>query len=191
MMPTEAYDGCPIWQACRATSAATTLFDPVTIGPLNQTFADGAIAYNNPVRLVYREAQQLWPNRMNDALLVTIGTGAAPGPSLEGNLWKMIETMKKIVTETEKTNNDFFHDHSDMLDADRLYRFNVLHRLSDIGLEEYKEIRKVAEATQSYLNDGELRSRYRRCLTELQMILEGEVYTVLEESLIMNSEDFS
>ncbi len=78
-----------------------------------------------------------------------------------------------------------------MLDADRLYRFNVLHRLSDIGLEEYKEIRKVAEATQSYLNDGELRSKYRRCLTELQMILEGEVYTVLEESLIMNSEDFS
>ncbi len=28
---------------------------------------------------------------MNDVLLVTIGAGAAPGPSLEGNLWKIIE----------------------------------------------------------------------------------------------------
>jgi hypothetical protein len=119
--------------------------------------------------------------------------GLVPPQALhwKGICGKLLRTMKKIVTETEKTNNDFFHDHSDMLDADRLYRFNVLHRLSDIGLEEYKEIRKVAEATQSYLNDGELRSKYRRCLTELQMILEGEVYTVLEESLIMNSEDFS
>ena len=192
MMPEEPYNGCYTWEACRATSAATTFFDPITIGPLKQTFADGAVAYNNPVRLVYREAQQVWPDRIKDALLITIGTGAAPGPEFEGNALEMIKVLKEIVTETDKTNNDFSHDHYEMLDADRLYRFNVLHRLAEIGLEEYKEISKVADATQAYLNDGELRAKYRKCLAQLQKTLEeGEASTVSEELELIYRDDFS
>jgi len=171
-MPDDSYGDCCTWEACRATSAATTFFDPITIGPLNQTFADGAVAYNNPVQLVYREAQHLWPEKIKDALLITIGTGSAPSPSFEGNAMKIVAAMKKIVTQTEKTNNDFAYDHSDMLDTDRLYRFNVLHGVAGVGLEEYKEISRVAEATRIYLSDAELRSKYRKCLTQLKMALE-------------------
>ena len=173
MMPEDSYSDCYTWEACRATSAATTFFDPITIGPMKQSFADGAVAYNNPVQHVYREAQQMWPDRMKDALLITIGTGAAPGPSFEGNAVKVVAAMKKIVTQTEKTNNDFAHDHSEMLDTGRLFRFNVLQGVADVRLEEYKEIPKITEATRVYLNDAELRSKYRKCVESMKNALEG------------------
>ncbi len=38
-----------IWQACRATSAATTFFDPIAIGPFDEEFVDDALGANNPV----------------------------------------------------------------------------------------------------------------------------------------------
>lgn len=53
------YETCTIWEACRATSATTSFFDPITIGPYDQKFADGAVKYNNPIQLVYREAEIL------------------------------------------------------------------------------------------------------------------------------------
>jgi predicted acylesterase/phospholipase RssA len=170
-MPEEPFEDCDTWEACRATSAATTFFDPITIGPMQQTFADGAVAYNNPVSLVYREAKYMWPAQLNDALMISIGTGAAPGPAFEGTAVNIIKAMRQIVTETEKTNNDFLHEHYDMLDTDCLYRFNVLHKLAEVSLEEYKETRKVADATRDYLNDAEMRHKYRKCLSQLRSSL--------------------
>ncbi len=38
-----------IWEACRATSAATSFFDPIEIGQFRETFVDGALGRNNPV----------------------------------------------------------------------------------------------------------------------------------------------
>ncbi|KAK0703246.1 hypothetical protein B0T26DRAFT_680951 [Lasiosphaeria miniovina] len=35
-------DSTTTWQACRATSAATTFFDPIAIGPFGEEFVDGA-----------------------------------------------------------------------------------------------------------------------------------------------------
>ncbi|KAH8661016.1 hypothetical protein BGZ61DRAFT_152848 [Ilyonectria robusta] len=43
------YDSTKIWRACRATSAATTFFDPIAIGPFQEQFVDGALGANNPV----------------------------------------------------------------------------------------------------------------------------------------------
>ena len=36
------YDHCKIWEAARATSAASTFFEPISIGPWGQGFVDGA-----------------------------------------------------------------------------------------------------------------------------------------------------
>jgi predicted acylesterase/phospholipase RssA len=164
------YQTCKIWEACRATSAATTFFDPITIGPDGQKFADGAIKNNNPVQIVYREAADLWPDQVNDAILISLGTGSAPGPSLEGNINKIIEALKQIATETEDTANDFFLDHLQMANAHRLFRFNVYHGLADVGLEEYKERAKIADATFAYLSVGETRQKLRYCVKELKEI---------------------
>ncbi|KAL9616188.1 MAG: hypothetical protein Q9160_008919 [Pyrenula sp. 1 TL-2023] len=161
------YDSCTIWEACRATSAATSFFDPIAIGPYDQKFADGAIMYNNPIQLVHREAETLWPDRAHDATLLSLGTGSAPSPALEGNIVKVAQALKDIVVQTESTADDFFSDHKRMADNGQLYRFGVCHGLGEIGLEEYKEKRRIADATHAYLTNGETRQRWRRCIQTL------------------------
>ncbi|KMU75740.1 hypothetical protein CIHG_10262 [Coccidioides immitis H538.4] len=37
------------WEACRATSAASSFFSPIAIGPYKEGFVDGATGANNPV----------------------------------------------------------------------------------------------------------------------------------------------
>jgi patatin-like phospholipase/acyl hydrolase len=46
-----------IWEAARATSAASTFFEPIEIGPHRQVFLDGGTGANNPVQLLVNEAK--------------------------------------------------------------------------------------------------------------------------------------
>jgi patatin-like phospholipase/acyl hydrolase len=48
---------CKIWEAARATSAASTFFEPIRIGSCNQTFVDGALGHNNPIDRVDDESR--------------------------------------------------------------------------------------------------------------------------------------
>ncbi|KAH8690367.1 acyl transferase/acyl hydrolase/lysophospholipase [Phaeosphaeriaceae sp. PMI808] len=45
-----------IWEAGRATSAASSFLDPITLGDFEETFVDGATGANNPVYEVWNEA---------------------------------------------------------------------------------------------------------------------------------------
>ncbi|KAJ1337373.1 cGAMP-activated phospholipase [Microdochium nivale] len=45
-----------VWQACRATSAATTFFDPIAIGIPPEEFVDGALGMNNPIFALWNQA---------------------------------------------------------------------------------------------------------------------------------------
>jgi predicted acylesterase/phospholipase RssA len=49
-----------IWEACRATSAATSFFDPIAVGRFGEEFVDGATGANNPVRELWDQAQLAW-----------------------------------------------------------------------------------------------------------------------------------
>lgn len=51
----DLYDICKIWEAARATSAASTFFDPIKIG--NQRYVDGALKHNNPIEKVDEESR--------------------------------------------------------------------------------------------------------------------------------------
>lgn len=46
----ELLDYAKIWEACRATSAASTFFDPIAVGQYEEVFLDGATGANNPVQ---------------------------------------------------------------------------------------------------------------------------------------------
>ncbi|KAK7397528.1 hypothetical protein QQX98_013107 [Neonectria punicea] len=63
------YDSTKIWQACRATSAATTSFDPIAIGPFQEQFVDGALGANNPVYTLWNQAQDIWADQLRGSLL--------------------------------------------------------------------------------------------------------------------------
>ena len=160
--------GVKIWEAARATSAASTFFDPIEIGDYGEMFADGALHHNNPIHLVYQEAKELWPE--DGYLLVSIGTGSAPGQSINEGLKSVIEQLAKIATETEETAKVFHRTHADMISMNRLFRFNVYHGLGTIGLDESKELHQIASRTRTYLRDPDVVSRAKSCVAAFKSI---------------------
>ena len=46
---TDLLNSTKIWEACQATSAASSFFDPIAIGRYGEEFVDGATGVNNPV----------------------------------------------------------------------------------------------------------------------------------------------
>ncbi|KAL5320079.1 hypothetical protein ACEPPN_013141 [Leptodophora sp. 'Broadleaf-Isolate-01'] len=144
-------------------------FEPTTIGKYGQRFVDGGILYNNPIQLVQREGSNIWPGR--ETLLISIGTGSAPGKPFRGSLKTIVERMKEIVTQTERTANDFYQGHGSMVENDLLPRSNATHGLSHIGLEEFKEVSAMADATQVYLDHGETGRKVAACLRRLSALI--------------------
>lgn len=155
-----------IWEAGRATSAASTFFDPITIGNHGEKFADGALHYNNPVELVLQESLELWPN--DGRVLISIGTGSAPGQTIDTNLKALVSQLVRIATETEETARAFSRVHGDMVGANRLFRFNVYHGLGEIGLDESREIAQIATRTRTYLRDPDVTRKAIACVTALR-----------------------
>ena len=54
--PENLFQSTKIWEAGRATSAASSFFDPIAIGEFGASFVDGAIGAKNPVYEVWNEA---------------------------------------------------------------------------------------------------------------------------------------
>lgn len=141
-----------IWQACRATSAATTFFDPIEIGRYKQKFADGALGHNNPIHSVIDEANDHWENAAaNVQCIVSIGTGEPHSLPVGNNAWELVETLKKIATKSQDTAERFARDHPEFLSEGKYYRFNVVKGLESVGLEEHKRADAIASATNTYM----------------------------------------
>lgn len=160
-----------IWEACRATSAATTFFEPYVHAEYGQKFIDGGLQYNNPVMSVLQEANDVWPD--DEVMLISIGTGNAPGKRFGGSLGTIAKGLKAIATETEKTSKMFHRSHPDMVQENRYFRFNV-PGMASIGLQEHREIPSIASASQTYLEDSETGQKLRECTAKIvESIKEG------------------
>ncbi|RDW58457.1 hypothetical protein BP5796_12387 [Coleophoma crateriformis] len=157
---------CKIWEAARATSAASTFFEPIKIGPLRQEFVDGALRHNNPIDLVDSESTGLWPGE--DRIIISIGTGSAPGRAVTGYLADLVKTLKDIVTDTEEKNRIFRGAHAQMVEEDRLFRFNVYHGLADVGLEEYENVHIIADFTDEYLEKFDTMRDVVKCVNTMK-----------------------
>ena len=144
-----------IVEAALATSAATTFFDPVTIG--NRTYADGAYGANNPVDEVLAEAKDIWSPTKDDVgelvkCLITIGTGVPGMTPIASGAWKFTsKKLAEISTETEKTAENFRRRHGEMFKEKRIFRFNVQTGLAEVGLEEYEKQGIIKSATELYM----------------------------------------
>ena len=147
-------------------SDATGLFDSVAIGRYKQQFVDEDLLDNNAIHLfVRREAEKIWPER--DALVISIGTGSAPGGHFEGGIKKVVEAMETILTQTERTGDDFDQSHRATVDHGLLFRFNVAHGLAQTDLEGYKEVNSTADATETYSDNGETEQKMKACVERL------------------------
>jgi len=155
-----------IWEAGRATSAASSFFGPITIGSFGESFVDGATGANNPVYEVWNEAQDMWPSgSFEDKVkcLVSIGTGVPSLTPFKGNLIGIGKSLLAIATETEKTAERFSRDKSRLDDAGRYYRFNVLRGLEDIGLEDSKRKNAIVAATDRYIESQVVFKQMKAC----------------------------
>ena len=162
-------DRALIWEAARATSAASGFFDPISIGKHGQEYVDAGLGCNNPVQEVWTEAQDIWsPGEDDLATLVkcfiSIGTGN-PGtsPIEDGPIKIFTKTLKDIVTETENTAETFIRSHQGLFFQQRYFRFNVDQGLQSVGLEEYKKENEIVSATSRYMESQSMVSQVRSC----------------------------
>lgn len=149
-----AFD-CMIWEASRATSAAPSYFDPISIGRagMQATFVDGGLGYNNPIEQALEEARRVFPKR-KVACIVSIGTGLAPvirfPNAPKTSPFKLVDALKEMATDSDITAERVqvrFHDTNDTY-----FRFNVDRGLEDIELDEWKHMGRVETYTDGYLN---------------------------------------
>jgi hypothetical protein len=117
-----------IWGACRATSAASSFFDPIALGRYEEEFVDGATGANNPVWEVWDQAQLMCgPQPLEGRIkcLVSIGTGVPSLKPFRDDAFNIGKTLVAIATETEQTAERFRRDKSQLDNSGRYYRFNV------------------------------------------------------------------
>ncbi len=165
------YSGATLLEAARATSAATSFFEPAIIG--KQKYADGALGANNPVSEVWNEAQNIWCH--DDGALeplvncfVSIGTGNPGIQPLSDSAWKMLsERIVKIATQTERTAQTFEAAHRGLSNQKRYFRFNVEQGLQAVRLDEYQQEGMINAATDDYLTLMSQKVRLQSCVARL------------------------
>jgi hypothetical protein len=172
-LPDEPNIRATICQAALATSAATTFFDPISIG--DRSFADGGLGANNPVDEVEGEASNIWCSETGDLkplvkCFISIGTGNPGIRPYEDGLIKFLgETVVQIATETESTEKKFIARYAKQFDEKRYFRFNVEQGLQEIGLDEYNKNGTMEAATEGYLTHMAQKFRVRDCIQNLKL----------------------
>ena len=155
-----------IWEAARATSSASTFFDPIKIGVHGEEFLDGATGSNNPVRDVCTAAKDLWPEGNLEGrikCLVSIGTGQPSLQPFGDNIFDIAKTLKDIATETAITAEMFLREHRDLAKEDRYFRFDVDRGLEDIALEDYQSRKSIVAATRKYVESQTVLEQMQAC----------------------------
>lgn len=167
------YDETKIWEACRATSAASTFFEPVTIGRFKERFVDGGLGANNPVQEVWLEAMELFSQgveRFEDRIgcFVSIGTGVPYNRQISANAVSLFKALAYISTDTEQTAARFERERRRLQRDHRYFRWNVnLPAMSEIGLEEEDRLHEIAAATGEYFGRTALNDEVSRCVDQL------------------------
>ena len=172
-LPHEPNIRATICQAALATSAATTFFDPVSVG--ERSFADGGLGANNPVEEVEGEASNIWCAETGDLkplvkCFISIGTGNPGKKAFEDSMTKFLnETVVQIATETENTERKFIARYAKHFDEKRYFRFNIEQGLQNIGLDEYKKKGAMEAATEWYITHKDRYFRVRDCIQNLSL----------------------
>ncbi|KAF6802449.1 ankyrin repeat protein [Colletotrichum sojae] len=162
-----------MWEALRATSAASTYFKEFRRG--NEGYVDGAFKSNNPIFEVHHEACDLWPDR--DAFLVSIGTGTKPSAPLGGHVVKLVRSMTKLATATEGSWIRFHRTHKKLAEDNRLFRFSA-PGVGEVDLGNHRMIGSVAMRTETYLRETTTARDVATCSREMLRIQTREYTTV-------------
>ncbi|KAF5528713.1 Calcium-independent phospholipase A2-gamma [Colletotrichum aenigma] len=175
-----------IWEAARATSSAPGFFNPVhvKVEAVKEYYYDGALAYNNPAKLVLDEADSYLGSDRKLGFLLSLGTGLKitdkafkveadaekavehaleltkkPVRSLSGSLLSrdslpVYKHIKTSLTDPERTHHEL--DQWFRAIPNAYFRLNLDKGAADIKLNEYKKMKLLREATEKYLKKDEV-----------------------------------
>ncbi|TDZ31377.1 Calcium-independent phospholipase A2-gamma [Colletotrichum spinosum] len=166
-----------MWEALRATSAASTYFKPHRQGTVR--YLDGAFKSNNPIFEVHHEASDLWPER--EVCMVSIGTGTKPNTPLGGHVVQLARSMTKLATATEGSWVRFHRTHKVLAEQNRLFRFSA-PGVGIVDLGDSKKLGDVAMRTEGYLQETSTARDVAACSEEMSKIETKEYTTVLKLS---------
>ncbi|XP_014550282.1 hypothetical protein COCVIDRAFT_115882 [Bipolaris victoriae FI3] len=194
------HDGTKIWEAARATSAATGFFGPMMIGDPPVRYVDAGLGYNNPGEQAYDEAKRLWCE-VPIGVFLSLGTGKETEASLpdSGRLFGLsaqaaqIKVLIDLTTTAAGVHNKLFKRFKREKDT-QYFRFNVDQGLHKIGLDEWNQESKLAGFTSAYFDNAETLDLKERCATRLRQLtgaakpftIPADVFTAGHENDIDN-----
>ncbi|KAI6878325.1 quinate permease [Hortaea werneckii] len=157
------YDKVKIWEAARATSAATSFFDPITID--GSAYVDGGLGMNNPVDRLWREAREVFvtgEQNLEDLIrcVLSVGTGKPALKAFGRSVSEVGNSLIAIATETEEKHRTFYNSHEDLARQRLYFRFNPPY-LDAIALNEAEKRGDIRVRTEEYGNDPEVALRVR------------------------------
>lgn len=158
-------------QACRATSAAKTFFEPVEIK--GENYSDGGLRRNNPVREVWFQACEVWglsELQLSRSLkcFISIGTGVPKFPeNTKNRVQRICKLLLKIANDTEDTAEQFVREKTELRQAGQYYRFNVIRGLQGIGLDEATALARIEASTWNYTNTDDVKVSAKACADAL------------------------
>lgn len=171
-----------IWEAARATTAAPMFFRPISIkveGSWNY-YRDGALAHNNPAKLVLEEAESQFGSGRKLGFILSLGTGLKTTDAAFADAERInqralqtqqqprklsasffsrdfrpvVEHVTSSVSDTEPTHHEL--EQRFRLVPNAYFRLNLDKGASDIKLHQYKKMEVLREATERYLRDPEV-----------------------------------
>lgn len=175
----DKYSNCLIYEAARATTAATTYFKPMAIKDdegKEEKFVDAALGTNNPISILWDEAVNLFGRKRRLGCVVSLGTGSRKVEMAPGGekfvekakfLISAIKVMKEIGTDSEKDHERW---QSKFKEFDSTYfRLNVDGGAQGIELSDWEKIGQLKARTRDYLQNPEV----KRMINHLAEVLLG------------------
>eukprot|EP01047_Picozoa_sp_COSAG01_P021973 COSAG01_NODE_1291_length_10881_cov_33.377017_6_plen_445_part_00 len=198
---------CYLWEAGRATSAAPSYFKPISIN--GQSFVDGGVLANNPIRCALDEAQDIWPGRPIGCV-VSLGCGLALSDREEAGLFNLglMKNVQHQLTHTQPDHEKVLEDFRIQFKKsppDQAYTYggtahnprNPIHKdamylrlnppLSEQVLFDSKDAAELASLrtqTEQYLKDPETIKRFdqlKECLKGPSSVPEGIPFEGFDE----------
>jgi len=152
---------CKIWEAARATTADPNFFERIDID--GESFVDGGIGRNNPIKQVLQETELMFADR-HISCIISIGTGQAETISIPKPRWfqsvvplYVVDAIRSICADCEESAQEATRRFEHIPGV--YFRFNVEQGLQKVGLEEWRRLDEVRAHTRQYIQMADVNPR--------------------------------
>lgn len=118
---------------------------------------------NNPARLALEEIGKVFPGRSVSCFL-SLGTATPHAIEMGGNIFQLGKACARVLTSCERPHasveNHFKRIHGR---ASPYFRFTVAQGLDKVKLDDWRQLRRVGDLTDSYLRDRDTEGSLQKC----------------------------